>query len=171
MDQDPASLLQNIVQEKNNQLGLVSTTIGGKTYSITLLGASTGILTFQEVTKLILPAMGATVDGVASEDDILTESKTFSEASKILVSQMEDVNCLVIIKTLLHESKVDGQLIDFDTEFRGNYGVLFELVEFAFKENFSSFFTYPGLKKRLDYFWNSFPSPMEIDTQTEPSSE
>ena len=119
-----------------------------KEIQIYKLPASEGIVMGTKILKLILPVLGGFADEMFSEET-KEVPKTFSEISTRLVTQMDNVDILGIIKRLLSELAINRKEVDFDNYFMGNYGELILVVEFALRENFNSFFEVVGLKDRL----------------------
>lgn len=126
--------------------------INDKTVQIYTLPAGEGWVVGTQLLKLILPVMGGLADEIFSEDDSRGKGevpKTFSEMANRVLMQMDNFDTLKLIKRLLKDASVDNKPIDFDEYYRKNYGELFLHLEFALKENFSSFFEGTGLKTRF----------------------
>lgn len=106
--------------------------INNKTFQISLLPAGEGIQMAQKLSTLVLPLLDAS-DGDELELD-------FIKIAASLSSSLGDNDLLTIIRRLLKGMAVDGREENFDEYFRGNYGVLVQVVAFALQENFGSFF-------------------------------
>ena len=123
-----------------------TTTISEKEYQIYLLPAGEGIKMAKELSSLILPVLGALTSGTGEGEDVSIDFKSIATE---LITNMEDFDILITIKRLLKDVAVDGQDIEFDTHYMGNYGELIEAVSYALTENFSSFFSQSGIFKNL----------------------
>lgn len=164
--------IQRMAAQVHGDLGYYTVKTQGHEFQLMLLDTSTGFTTAQEIAKLLLPSLGAGADGVAERiTDSLSDSKTFSDAAIYLTSQLQSVDTLDIIKTLLIDAKVDGAPLDFDTFFRGKYGILLEVVEAAIKENFEDFLMFRGLKERWTGFVSILTAPVETEETLNTSSE
>ncbi len=120
-------------------------------YAIKLLPSTQGIGLAFNLIRVFLPSIGAWADGEKKEGLILPEDNSmFSEVAMLLVGQMDRIDLSQVIKTLVGTALLNNQPIDFEKHFVGNYGSLIELVEFALKENFGSFFTSYLRKKGID---------------------
>lgn len=116
--------------------------INGKTYMIQLLTTSLGIRVKEKIIKAFGPMLGVSLDYAQKGDDLLPEElNVFTDLSIALVSNLDKLDVVTTIQLLLAESWCDGQKIDFEEHFAGNYSELYQLVELALKENFGSFFT------------------------------
>lgn len=116
-------------------------TINGKKYQITLLPALKAVGMGKKLLKIILPAIGGTVDGLR-DDGLMGTPKTFTDLALVLCEQLDDLDLDWLIQSLLNEATCDGKEIrDIDTHFQGELGELVGVMEFALRENFSSFFT------------------------------
>lgn len=122
----------------------------GKTIKIILLPAITkGIPVARRLLNLIAPVVGGTLDGLKHDEIIHGAPKTFTELSLTVCQQLEQVDAASLVFTLLENMEVDGSKIDLDDYFSANYGEMVEVLEFALKENFESFFTGNGMKQRF----------------------
>ena len=137
------------IDQINKEAGIATTKINDVDYTIALLPATVGLAMSLEISKLIAPSIGSTVDGLRHDEVMHGAPATFSDLAEKLVGQMGKVNVVAMINSLLGKTEVDGKVINFDTHFRGNYGSMFQLVEFALRENFESFFTGSGLQTRF----------------------
>ena len=133
--------IQDIANNINQAEGYRNISLGGKTYSIKLLPASTGFTVATLLLKTFLPAIGSWVDSQEREGLVLPEEENvYAEIAMLLCTQMDKIDLLSIVQTLLSEAAVNNAKFNFDIEFRGNYGNLIALIEFALKENFKDFF-------------------------------
>lgn len=145
------------------------TTVNGKNIRIKLLPALTvGIPTARRLLNIIAPAVGGTLDGLRHDDFIHGVPKTFSDMSLVVCQQLENAEVHQIIFTLLEHMEVDNKVVNLDEYFMGNYGEMIEILEFALKENFQSFFTGNGMKER---FHKVVGMIMSGQTQEESSQE
>lgn len=134
--------LQHIASEALSDAGVKELRIGDRTYSLSLLPASKGIIVAQQLIKTFLPSLASLADNFQKEDMVMPEDMSmYTEVSMLLVSQMDKIDILKIIGLLLNDLQSDGVPVNFDVEFRGSYGNLIRLLEFSIKENFGSFFT------------------------------
>lgn len=121
-----------------------------KQISIRLLPAITqGIPVARRLLNVIAPVVGGTLDGLKHDDIIHGAPKTFSELSLVICQQLEKADASNLVFTLLDGMEVEGQAIDLDEYFSANYGEMMEVLEFALRENFESFFTGNGMKQRF----------------------
>lgn len=134
--------------------------IGKHTYQIELLPAKAGFSMAMKLSKVLIPLLGSGFD--AFEED---SEGGFTRMSLIVVEQMEQVDMAAIVDDLLEGMAVNGQTVNFDDHFRANYGELVEVITFAMKENFSSFFEAKGLTARFSEIKNKMlpaaPQPEE----------
>lgn len=119
------------------------TKIGKDTYQLELLPAKAGFSLSLKLSKVLIPLLGTGFDAMEDEDG------GFTRMSLILVEQMDQVDISELVDTLLEGLIVNGDVVDFDVHFRGNYGALTEVIGFSLKENFGSFFEVKGLTARL----------------------
>lgn len=156
------------IEQINKDAGLSVKTINGKEYTVTLLPATIGLKMSLEISKLLAPSLGASVDGLRHDDILHGAPQTFSDLALKLVNQMDKVNIVGMIGTLLGSVEVNGKRIDFDNHFRANYGELIQVLEFALRENFESFFTGSGLQTRFqEVMENLTPQPQELEESLE----
>ena len=101
-------------------------------YTIYLLGAFEGLGLAKKLSSIILPSIGAFMSG----DDV-----DFMDIADSLVNHIEALDLQGLIDKLLNGVLCDGMEINFDQHFMANYGELTEIIAFALKENFGSFFT------------------------------
>ncbi|QHZ59738.1 tail assembly chaperone [Alteromonas phage vB_AmeM_PT11-V22] len=145
------------------------TTVNGKSIRIKLLPALTvGIPTARRLLNIIAPAVGGTLDGLRHDDFIHGAPKTFSEMALVVCKQLEEAEVHQIMFTLLEHMEVNNKVVNLDEYFMGNYGEMIEILEFALRENFQSFFTGNGMKER---FHKVVGMIMSGQTQEESSQE
>ncbi|QUF70051.1 phage tail assembly chaperone [Vibrio fluvialis] len=116
----------------------------GKKVQIYKLPASKGITIGMKLGKTFLPSIGQFLDGSSTGAGIHYESLALS-----LVQELDNFEILPIISELLKEMAIDGQEVNLDDYFMANYGELLEILVFALKENFSSFFAASGLLEQF----------------------
>lgn len=139
--------------------GLRTTTLSnGKEVSITLLPALKGLTMAKRLSQLVLPAMSVMAGG--DEDG----ETTLAEAASILVMSLDNIDEQVMVKELLNGLSVEGQGVNLDEYFAGNYGEFTEILIFALKENFSSFF-------EGNAFINKLKSKLSIMQQMDNTAE
>lgn len=126
------------------------TTIKNKKIKLELLPAiSVGVPVARRLLNIVAPAIGGTLDGLKHDDILHGVPKTFTEVSIVICQQLEKAEVNNLIFTLLNSLEVDGKDVDLDEYFTANYGEMVEILEFALKENFQSFFTGNGMKQRF----------------------
>lgn len=125
----------------------VTTTINGKQFLIYTLGARDGFKIAAKIKKLLLPTIGGGFDAMRDKRDpeFSDPAYHFSKVAQLFVDRFDEDEVLAIIEKLLNGFGVGGQQQDFDSYFDANYGELVEVITFALKENFSSFFTKTGM--------------------------
>jgi len=115
----------------------------GKTFKIELLNGEDGLDLFEYLNKKLLPSVGSGVDGMfGNSGDFLGTTQTFETAFSNFSRNLEGDTMKKVSKNLLQNCTVDGKPLDFAEEFKGEYGVWRQLVMFALKENFGSFFEF-----------------------------
>ena len=120
-----------------------------KKVSIRVLPMTQGITVAKKLLAVIAPAVGGAFDGMRHDDYIHGAPKSFSNLALLLCEQIDKIEIEKLIAALLFNIEVDGQEVILDEYFSANYGELIEILEFALKENFSTFFTASGIKARL----------------------
>jgi hypothetical protein len=115
--------------------------INGKRYQITLLPALKAVGMAKTLSKVILPAIGGAIDGVR-DDGLNGPPRNFTDLALTLCTQLEDLDLDNLINTLMQGVMCEGKEVrDINTHFQGELGELVAVLEFALRENFSSFFT------------------------------
>lgn len=116
-------------------------TINNKEYQINVLGAMEALKMGRTLSKVILPAVAGILDGTRANEFGETP-KTFTDLALMICTQLDDLDFDYIVLTLLKGCKCDGRDIQsVDTHFQGDLGEMISVLEFALRENFSSFFT------------------------------
>lgn len=110
-----------------------TTQIGEDSIQIVVLPTSEGWVMGTKLAEVLAPTLKEVFAGGAEEVNFL-------ELATAIVSKLDQLDHLTIIKRVLKDVAVNGAGIDFETHFSANYGVLVNYVAFALKENFSSFF-------------------------------
>jgi len=137
---EPESLA--MMNQVKQGLGIRQKNIGSDVYTLELLPTIIGLKVTAKLTTLFAPVLGSMADSSESKPFIMPEEDaTWSQAALLLVGQMDKVDVVDLIVVLLSSIKKNGQAVDIDQDFKGEYGDLLELVVFSLKENFGSFFT------------------------------
>lgn len=123
--------------------------INDNTYQISLLPALKAIGMGKTLSKVLLPLLGGTVDGL--RDDGYGETpKTFTDLAIVLTTQLDDLDLDQLILTLTKGMTCNGMEVkDINTHFQGDISSLIGVIEFALRENFQDFFTNNPLITRL----------------------
>lgn len=130
----------------NSNNPIITTSLNGKNYTAKKLNAWAGVRHGLYIMKIILPCLGAGIDGVTSASE---QPKTFSDVTFRLVQSLEDDTKLCkLIQDLYEGFCVEGEVINFDTYFMGNYGELITSLEWLLKENFQSLFMEGGIQEK-----------------------
>lgn len=123
--------------------------VNGKDYQISVLPALKAIGMARKLSKVLLPILGGTIDGMRDEG-LTATSSTFSDIAMTLVEQLDGLDLENTIKQLCKGLTCNGKEVrDLDSHFQGELGELVGVLEFALRENFSSFFTGNDLSARL----------------------
>ena len=124
-------------------------TIDDKEYQITMLPALKAVGMAKTLSKVLLPAIGGTIDGLR-DDGFNGAPKTFTELAMTLCTQLDDLDLDAMILTLTKGLVVDGvEVKNVDDFFRGDINGLISVMEFALRSNFSDFFTKNPLIAKL----------------------
>lgn len=125
---------------------IITTTLNDKSYTAKKLSAWVGVRHGLYLTKLLLPCLGAGLDGITSPAE---QPKTFSDITYRLVQSLEDDTKLMkVVEDLFQGFTVGDDVISFDTYFMANYGELLTALEWLLKENFQSLFTGGGIQEK-----------------------
>lgn len=132
--------MDSIIQQAAHQAGIKQKTVNDKVYSVKLLPATRGMTISSRLAKALGPAVAVIVD---SKDEVYLpgEQSFYTDIAVALVSQLDQLALEETVKELLNGLTCDGQPVNFDTHFAGNYGSLVIVVEYALQENFGNFFT------------------------------
>lgn len=159
------------INSLNKDSGIAITTINDVEYTIQLLPASKGMALGIEISKLIAPSIGAGVDGLSRDEVLHGAPETFTQLASLFVQQLYKVDLSKIVGVLLDGLEANGERVNFDTHFRGNYGTLAQLIKFALKENFESFFTESGLVTHFNSMMKSMVANRAQPQESEESLE
>lgn len=140
-----SEILKQIADKNRREKKLES----GKTVSIKLLRTTIGIAVAKKLLNLVAPAVGGAADGMRHDDFVHGAPKSFTHLALTLCDQLDKVQIESIITVLLEDMYIDGNEINYDEYFMANYGELIEILEFALRENFNTFFTGKGIKARF----------------------
>lgn len=134
--------IQQIADNISELSGYKKIQIGRYIYSVKLLPASAGFSVATNLIKTFLPVLGSWADAHERKGLVLPEDDSvYSEMAILLCTQLDKIDPIVIVQTLLSDALVNGKQFNFDDQFRANYSDLVSLIEFALKENFGDFFT------------------------------
>lgn len=129
---------------QTNPLNRVRTTqIKGKTFQIYLLPAGEGIKRASQLIKAFSPSVAAIVE--ATQGGLLD----YTALAYTLAEGLDNIDMLDFASRLLKDLSVNGQAVNLDDYFMGNYGELVEILAFTLKENFGSFFELKGFAEKL----------------------
>ena len=124
--------------------------IGENEFSITLLKGREGWRVAEQLGKVILPLIGESFDAGKHDEIIHGAPTTFRDLALVFIEQMDKLNTEeIIFDKLLKDVKVDGEVVAIEEVIVGNYDILVELLMFALKENFGSFFSQKGFITRF----------------------
>lgn len=161
--------MDSIADNAMRESGVRQTTINGRSYSIQLLPGTVGLNTAQKIIKALGPALGVILDSPNQDEVVFAEDNTFfTDVAIAIVSSLDNLDLEHTVKNLLMNSYCDGQKIDFDKHFMGNYGNMIALVEFTMKENFGDFFTSYLKAKGLEiHTLRQMMNPLKAENQEE----
>jgi hypothetical protein len=124
-------------------------TINEREYQISMLPALKAVGMGRTLAKVLLPAIGGAIDGLR-DDGIMGTPSTFTDLAVTLCTQLDDLDLDNLILTLTKGLTCEGNEVkDINTHFQGDLGELIAVLEFALRENFSSFFTGSDISIRL----------------------
>lgn len=115
-------------------------TLGGKVYKIELLPATDGLDLWEYILKRILPSVGTGLDSFKHDDELDGAPTTFAEAFLHLSDKLDGNSFSLISESIFTGATVDGKPLNFNEEFKGNFGNWKKLLTFALQKNFASFF-------------------------------
>lgn len=133
--QNPASAMSRFVRE---------ITINNKKFTVRILPTRQGLSVAKELSKVLVPVIASAMGESGGID--------YSFVAQTLVENSEDFDEVNISILLLHGATVNGQELDFDQYFAGNYGEYLTLMAFVLEENFKSFFTASAFKEKVDKY-------------------
>jgi hypothetical protein len=118
------------------QQGVVTKEIAGKQYTLKLMSATDAIITGQELVKLLAVPFASAYDSGLLEDE-LKDMDAGKNIAMALVSSLGKADVITLIKRLVHSLQEDGQVVEFDTFFRGkdNLGKLPIFLSWSIEEN------------------------------------
>lgn len=166
-------MLENsIAQQASVLTGAVQEEINGKLYSIKLLEGSPGIILGERLIQAAGPAIGVALDRHNNDGFVAVgEDTIFTDIAIAISQQITKLGLLDVIKQLLKDATCNGQLINFETHFRGNFGELLAVIEYALKVNFSGFFIEYLKAKGLKIHTLRAMMGLKEETKPSPSSE
>lgn len=119
-------------------------------YQIKLLDGRTGFRTAKDLSKILLPLLGESVDASRHDDVFHGAPKTFRDMALLLMQQIDSVDVEdIIFNRLFAYLVVNGEQAKLDNVISGQYHLLIDLLVFAIKENFGSLFEGKGLISRF----------------------
>lgn len=116
--------------------------IDGVDYKITQFLATKGLGIEVKLMKLLGPSFMELQK--ASQDENAQEA-VLTAAISALIEQFDKVDVVSLVKELLSGVTKGTATINFDQEFAGRYGVIFDLVKEVLKFNFADVFSKLGL--------------------------
>lgn len=116
--------------------------IDGVDYKITQFLATKGLGIEVKLMKLLGPSFMELQK--ASQDENAQEA-VLTAAISTLIEQFDKVDVVSLIKELLSGVTKGNATINFDQEFAGRYGAIFDLVKEVLKFNFADVFSKLGL--------------------------
>lgn len=119
------------------------TNINGKDFQIYLLPAGEGIKRATQLAKAFAPTMASLVE--SSSQGVID----YSSVAYTIAEGLEEIDVLDVCSALLKDLSVGGQAVKLDDYFMGNYGEFIEIMAFALKENFESFFEAKGFVEKF----------------------
>lgn len=123
--------------------------IGDVEYKITTFPASKGLAYLQKLLKIVGPAIGeifanAAVSGTEAFE-LNIEDEALSAAIRELTVNMDKDNVAQLVEDMITAAVLkNGQPLQFNQEFSGNYGAMIKIMGAIIKENYSSFFGESG---------------------------
>lgn len=119
------------------------TVINEKNFQIYLLPAGEGIKRATQLAKAFAPSAASIMDSLKSGE------VDYSAIAYSLAEGLDNIDVLDVASRLLKDLSVNGQAVNLDEYFMGNYGELVEALAFALKENFESFFAAKGFVEKF----------------------
>lgn len=118
-----------------------SITINEKIYKVKLLSFEDGIDLWENIMQKLLPSVGSGLDRLSHNEILDGSPTTFTEAMIHLSKNLDGETFKHYSFALFDGATVNGEALNLNEEFSGNYGAWKTLFAFALKENFGSFFT------------------------------
>jgi hypothetical protein len=138
-----------------------SAKINGKVYKVIPLGASDGLVVWENLLSLLGPSIGVGIDSFNHNEIIDGSPTTFSEAVLLLQRKLDGTQLVNYSEELFTGLKCDGDDVDWNTHFSANYGDWMQVMMLAMKENFQSFFTESGFDLNLQSMMSKvLPQPV-----------
>lgn len=116
--------------------------IDGVDYKITQFLATKGLGIEVKLMKLLGPSFMELQKAAQDEN---AQEAVLSAAITVLIEQFDKVDVVALIKELLSGVTKGTATINFDQEFAGRYGAIFDLVKEVLKFNFADVFSKLGL--------------------------
>lgn len=110
--------------------------IGEEEFLLNTLPATKGLKLLKQITKLVGPAFGEILKG---------EDGGMNAAIEKLIENLDQVEVEVLVKELVSSATKGTIVINFDSEFSGEYDKLFKLVKEVVEFNYGSVFTLVGI--------------------------
>jgi len=150
--------------------------IEDRTYTLKKLGARDLNIEGFKLVRIFAPSVGAGIDGYRNQDDfgILDGSNTVAAMLQLLSENLSSEHYTELTDMLLGSLSYDGDKLEdwsdhFDTEeFEGDF---LEVLVWAFKENFYSFFTKSTILVNLMEKAKSIVLPMQEDNESKKESD
>lgn len=142
---------------ENNLLGNFKTrvrskTINGSEYQITVLNLWEGTSLLKVLLKVCLPVLGKGVDTMGGElnlNAVAEDAGGFNGLAELVCSQLDQLDTKSVVEKLLNSLVVNRKEVDINEYFAANFGEFATVLEFALKENYSSFLEDGSLLTRL----------------------
>jgi hypothetical protein len=77
----------------------------------------------------------------SNADPVFDEEGPVTKAVKLLCENMDKEDLVSLIKDLIANTRRDGQVINFDLDFAGDYAHLKDVLAFAVEVNYGNVFT------------------------------
>lgn len=110
--------------------------IEGKSYKINTLPPSRAIKLLSKITKIVGGPMALMAGNGGDESKV---EELIPQAMSVLVDKLDEDVVLGIVKEMVSCVFVDNKSINFETEFMGKLGVLFDLCREVLEVNYSDF--------------------------------
>lgn len=140
---------KQIQADQNKEKAKNSTTINGKLYKVVPLMAEDGLIVWENLLALLGPSIGVGIDSFNHNEIIDGSPTTFSEAILLLQRKLDGTQLVNYSREMLVGLQCDGDEVDWNKHFSANYGDWVQVIIFAMKENFQTFFTESGFGLNL----------------------